>query len=367
MKKKLFSILLLFSLSLLLMPYDACAVGTRQVHQTQNRQTTQENKKVTIDESITKLVCLRWSKLTKEDAWNFAKIGLTVGGLYVLFKCAETARAEQERRYAAYARRVQQQEGQQRKQDDSPQDWQQPQYRDPRPQAVLSQRVILAKDVECSICMDDFDVVREVNQLSCGTKQEPHRFCSSCLDDRIRIQLRELQLPTCPHHGCNEPLSERVIRLVTLNDPSTIERFDQATRNSIISALPEHEQAIFCPGANCMMYWVADKGQKMTVTCSKCFTRFCSACQHNHDQNISCEQAKQSKEENENDKWIHNNTRPCPTCMVNVERREGCNHMTCRCGNHFCWNCGQRATEGRSLLMCDSFTCRTANKRVWGG
>jgi len=34
------------------------------------------------------------------------------------------------------------------------------------------------------------------------------------------------------------------------------------------------------------------------------------------------------------------NLRECPKCGARVERVSGCNLMTCRCGQHFCWLCG---------------------------
>lgn len=30
----------------------------------------------------------------------------------------------------------------------------------------------------------------------------------------------------------------------------------------------------------------------------------------------------------------------CPKCKFWVERSEGCNHMSCRCGTNFCYDCG---------------------------
>ncbi len=45
-------------------------------------------------------------------------------------------------------------------------------------------------------------------------------------------------------------------------------------------------------------------------------------------------------------RWKH-----CPGCRHVVERSEGCNHMHCRCGTHFCYKCGAaytKAADGRS-------------------
>ncbi|KAI0486635.1 hypothetical protein F4859DRAFT_308544 [Xylaria cf. heliscus] len=35
-----------------------------------------------------------------------------------------------------------------------------------------------------------------------------------------------------------------------------------------------------------------------------------------------------------------NGWKPCPNCNNMVERRSGCDHMTCRCGGQFCYICG---------------------------
>jgi hypothetical protein len=32
-------------------------------------------------------------------------------------------------------------------------------------------------------------------------------------------------------------------------------------------------------------------------------------------------------------------SKPCPSCNQFITRSDGCNHMTCTCGQHFCWRC----------------------------
>nr|GFB34620.1 probable E3 ubiquitin-protein ligase RNF217 [Tanacetum cinerariifolium] len=41
-----------------------------------------------------------------------------------------------------------------------------------------------------------------------------------------------------------------------------------------------------------------------------------------------------------NKKW-----RRCPSCKFYVERTDGCLHISCRCGYHFCYGCGEKHTS----------------------
>lgn len=36
------------------------------------------------------------------------------------------------------------------------------------------------------------------------------------------------------------------------------------------------------------------------------------------------------------------NVKRCPRCTVVIEKKDGCQHMICLCGYHFCWNCGKK-------------------------
>ena len=39
--------------------------------------------------------------------------------------------------------------------------------------------------------------------------------------------------------------------------------------------------------------------------------------------------------------WVRSNAQTCPGCKAGIERLEGCFHMSCQCGTHFCYECGE--------------------------
>jgi hypothetical protein len=51
--------------------------------------------------------------------------------------------------------------------------------------------------------------------------------------------------------------------------------------------------------------------------------------------NFECEDCKVPEEKGEV------RIRPCPTCGTMVEKSYGCDHITCQCGGHWCFRCGE--------------------------
>ncbi len=57
--------------------------------------------------------------------------------------------------------------------------------------------------------------------------------------------------------------------------------------------------------------------------------RFCQRCLDAHDG--VCEDLR--------DEQLEHGFRRCPRCRIPIQKIDGCNHMTCSCGQHFCWLC----------------------------
>ncbi|KAL3008630.1 hypothetical protein AAZX31_07G042800 [Glycine max] len=43
--------------------------------------------------------------------------------------------------------------------------------------------------------------------------------------------------------------------------------------------------------------------------------------------------------------------RRCPKCNFYVEKVDGCKHITCRCGNEFCYACGSSWNGGQHIKL----------------
>ena len=74
-----------------------------------------------------------------------------------------------------------------------------------------------------------------------------------------------------------------------------------------------------------------------TPQCRICAVEVCTTClqkKHSGD----CVAASNAADEA---LW-RDNWQRCPGCKAIVEKKEACDHMRCRCGTTFCYNCGAR-------------------------
>ena len=66
--------------------------------------------------------------------------------------------------------------------------------------------------------------------------------------------------------------------------------------------------------------------------------------------------------------WININTKNCPNCRKNIEKNQGCNHMTCPknaggCGHEFCWICMDKwSLHGSSYYKCNFYNEETSKE-----
>ena len=81
------------------------------------------------------------------------------------------------------------------------------------------------------------------------------------------------------------------------------------------------------------------------VNCTTCTKPFCAAClQRGGHPGLTCDEnkARDIPMDDASREAINGMAVQCPWCTAAVSKTEGCNKMTCRCGQYFCYTCGEK-------------------------
>ncbi|XP_020882538.1 LOW QUALITY PROTEIN: uncharacterized protein LOC9302452 [Arabidopsis lyrata subsp. lyrata] len=204
-----------------------------------------------------------------------------------------------------------------------------------------------ARKEECAICFNDILAERMFSVGKCR-----HRFCFQCVKQHVEVKLLHGMVPKCPHDGCK---SELVIdacgKLLT---PKLSKMWQQRLKEN---AIPVTER-VYCPYPRCSALMSKTKISESAKSllsvypksgvrrCVECRGLFCVDCKVPWHANLSCTEYKKLHPNPPADdvklKSLANNKmwRQCGKCQHMIELSQGCNHITCRCGHEFCYNCG---------------------------
>lgn len=100
--------------------------------------------------------------------------------------------------------------------------------------------------------------------------------------------------------------------------------------------------------------------------CEKCKFSFCLDCKATwHGEYAECPRGRvQSTSASaiiKTQVWTDKFTQKCPGCGIRVSKTEGCDHMTCRCGQEFYYCCGGRYGEDPAEMSINSHVCVDSN------
>lgn len=148
---------------------------------------------------------------------------------------------------------------------------------------------------------------------------------------------KQTSFSTCPEPNC--PLNVPPSFVTKLLPEQYQKRFNQFLLQRFVD---ENSDFTWCPAPNCQ--WVCESlGFKTQARCH-CGYVFCVLCSEEGHLPCPCEFVvkwrNRMSDENANNDWILANTKQCPSCHKNIEKNQGCNHMTCsQCRHEFCWIC----------------------------
>ncbi|PSS15017.1 hypothetical protein M430DRAFT_104742, partial [Amorphotheca resinae ATCC 22711] len=179
-------------------------------------------------------------------------------------------------------------------------------------------------------CQDQFPIT-ELVQASCS-----HEYCQDCSTALFTHAIKDQSMfpPKC----CGQPITLESVRKFL-----TAELIDDFKRTKEERDTPNRT---YCSNKTCSAFLKPIETRKPAtlcvddnLTCSSCGTITCTICKgaaHYGDcpADTNLQRALETATEN--------NWKRCKACGQIVERIDGCNHMICVCGAHFCYTCGAK-------------------------
>jgi ariadne-1 len=193
--------------------------------------------------------------------------------------------------------------------------------------APVSSPTPRVRTAECLTCgSDDVPVTRSA-KLPCG-----HRMCNSCLRRIFTMSIKDPQ--HMPPKCCNQdhiPL-KHVDHL-----------FDDKFKILWNTKYQEYttKNRVYCPAKGCGQWIKPSNMHKLQGRkygrCPRCKTKVCTLCNNKLHTSGDCPKDPETKRLVDLAK--EKGWQRCYNCKAMVELKEGCNHMTCRCGSDFCMLC----------------------------
>ena len=165
-----------------------------------------------------------------------------------------------------------------------------------------------------------------------------HRFCEECLflylKNIIYTQAINLDDIKCPQEKCLNCFNSDFIEMIIAREEALLEKYLKFIKRNKILRNPKIRE---CIRPNCEEY-ITKKFLTNQMKC-KCGQIICFKCGYEWHGFRKCLDHSEERFFNYQRK---KNLKKCPLCRINIEKNEGCNHMTCiKCKFEFCWICNE--------------------------
>ncbi|KAF1834509.1 hypothetical protein BDW02DRAFT_333209 [Decorospora gaudefroyi] len=198
---------------------------------------------------------------------------------------------------------------------------------------------------DCAVCGDNVHIVVLPSLPNCSHRPET---CTNCYSGWITAQLQgngwsEVK---CPAEKCRTTLSYHEIWQYA--DPETFRQYDTFIARAAISKDPNFRWCRACDSGQIHVSGVEGN----IFTCAACGHKICILHENTWHQGETCEEFEyrasgrkgrdQKAQEAASLQVIGKLTKKCPgpECVYNIEKNDGCDHMTCsKCRYEFCWIC----------------------------
>ncbi|KAK7446350.1 hypothetical protein VKT23_014556 [Stygiomarasmius scandens] len=193
----------------------------------------------------------------------------------------------------------------------------------------------------CPVCLME---VSNPVRLGCG-----HEYCTACIRHFFTADIKNFPIVCVAEDGnCLRPVALPMIQKFL-----TPSQFSALLETAFTVHIEKNPQLYrYCKTPDCKQIYRWDSSTTATARqCPSCLASVCLKCHEEGHDGMSCEerrvQTDPAEQERLNAAWARGaGVKRCPQCQVWIEKTEGCNHMSCKCGAHICWVCMGTFTAG---------------------
>lgn len=205
----------------------------------------------------------------------------------------------------------------------------------------------------------EFDRVLRSECVACGGKKSyfevltvpcGHEYCKPCLHEHFTLSFTDESL--FPPRCCRQPIDPKAEDIAFYMTRQLTERFEE---KEIEFATTDKT---YCAATNCGSFIRPTHISEDKAHCQKCQTLTCIFCK----KQAHCGECPDDPNLQATLDLAHEEGwRQCGRCKRMIELRSGCYHITCVCGNEFCYVCGAQPWK---TCQCEQWDEERLEERV---
>ncbi|KAG7086343.1 hypothetical protein E1B28_002305 [Marasmius oreades] len=185
----------------------------------------------------------------------------------------------------------------------------------------------------CPICLMDVDTPVK---LGCG-----HEYCTACLRHFFAADINKFPI-LCVGNDCK--CGKAIVLPVIQKYMESESEFNTLLDKAFTTYIERNQPTFrYCKTPDCKQLYRSSTSTKARQ-CPSCLAPVCTKCHEEGHDGMTCEERHDqfdlARQDRLNEEWAKGaGAKRCPSCKVWIEKTEGCNHMSCKCGAHICWVC----------------------------
>jgi len=191
-----------------------------------------------------------------------------------------------------------------------------------------------------------------ISELFIITDECKHQMCKTCAKNHINMNKHNNRHAVCPFDNCNQSIPDNKLKEILSEDEFTKYENILFYNFDLLQLNNDDEIIMYCFTPDCTYAALVSRNDDC-FECELCNNKYCIKCQMDitNKEHAACDinnittDFDQLNLESKTLQILANEFNQvygyarCPHCRNGVDKTEGCNHISCKCGNHFCYKC----------------------------